>query len=193
MTAPGRIVSGLFISLDGVVEAPERWHFPYYNDEMAGAIMRASGSAAFLMGRVLYDEWSKYWPGQDRVEPDAIVGDAHEFASMINAAPKYVVSTTLQDPAWSNTQVIDGDVVTGIRSLKATVDGDITMSGSATLVRWLLANGLLDELHLMIHPVVVGKGRRLFDGDTGMQPLSLVRHQVFETGVVSATYAPAER
>jgi dihydrofolate reductase len=136
----GKIVSSFFISLDGVVEAPDQWHFPYFNDEMGGAIGKAAETTdAFLMGRVVYEEWAGYWPTSTD-EP---------FASFLNNTPKYVVSRTLQEATWNNTTVINGDVAAGIRDLKDRTQRDIGMSGSATLVRWLLANGLLDRLNLL--------------------------------------------
>ena len=160
----GKIVSNFFISLDGVVESPDKWHFPYFNDEMGEIIGAGMGTTgAFLMGRKLYDEWSSYWPGQGPEVP---------FSEFINAIPKYVLSTTLKDPEWQNTTVISGDVE-AVRALKEGTDGDITMSGSATTVRWLLANGLLDELALLVHPIAVGSGQRLFEDPTSY-PLTLL-------------------
>lgn len=176
----GRIVSNFFISLDGVVESPDQWHFPYFDEEMGDAIGTAlEATDAFLMGRVLYEEWAGYWPGSDD-EP---------FASFINGAPKYVVSRSLREATWNNTTIIGGDVAAGIRGLKDATEGDIGMSGSATLVRWLLAEGLLDRLNLLVHPIAVGTGRRLFE-DTPTQPLRLVSHETFSTGVLNLGYVP---
>src|SRR3954451_22400126 len=127
------------MSLDGVVEAPDQWHFAYFNDEMGAAIGEASAEySGFLMGRVLYSQWSEYWPAQ---------GDDVPFASFINNIPKYVVSNTLKEATWNNTTVVSGDVAAQLRKIKERTNGDIAMSGSATLVRWLLANSLLDELN----------------------------------------------
>jgi len=179
----GRIAANYFISLDGVVESPEQWHFPYFNDEMGAAIGGATEvSGAFLMGRTLYDEWSAYWPDQDDDVP---------FSSFINSIPKYVVSSSLDqaDVAWSHTTVVPGDPEC-IREIKAATEGDISMSGSATTARWLLAEGLLDELHLLVHPIVVGHGQRLFE-ETGTVPLALTAHETFATGVLDLTYTPA--
>jgi len=177
----GSIVSNFFISLDGVVEAPDQWHFPYWNDEMGEAIGKGlEANNGLLMGRILYDEWSNYWPGRD--EP---------IASMFNTMPKYVVSNTLREATWNNTTLINGDVAAALRDLRASTDGNLTLSGSATLVRWLLANGLLDQLNLMVHPLVVGRGQRLFE-NTPTHPLKLVSHETFSTGVVHLSYAPSE-
>jgi dihydrofolate reductase len=177
----GKIVSNFFISLDGVVESPDQWHFPYFNDEMGAAIEAGvQRAAAFLMGRKLYEEWSAYWSTTDQDQ---------DFATFINNARKYVVSNTLEKADWNNTTVISGDVAAKVRELKEQVDGDIQMSGSATTVRWLLANGLLDELNLLVHPIVVGRGQRLFD-DTATHRLKLVKSETFQTGVLNLSYVP---
>jgi dihydrofolate reductase len=192
----GKIVANFFVSLDGVVEAPEKWHFPYFNDEMGTVIQRGTEACgAFLMGRVLYEEWSAYWPkhGQKDAPEGEPANDAEVFASFINDVPKYVVSNTLRNPGWSNTKVVSGDVdavAAQLRRLKKSIDGELTMSGSATLVRWLLTNGLLDELALLVHPIVVGHGQRLFE-DTATHPLNLKAHQALTTGVLHVTYTPA--
>jgi dihydrofolate reductase len=133
------------------------------------------------MGRVLYEEWSSYWPSQ---------GDDVPFAPFINNVAKYVVSNSLDEARWNNTTLVSGDVVAQLREIKQACDGDIGMSGSATLVRSLLANGLLDELNLMLHPIAVGHGRRLFE-DTPTYPLQLVSNETFKTGVLNLSYAPA--
>jgi dihydrofolate reductase len=187
----GKIVSNFFISLDGVVGYPENWHFPYFNDEMGAAVAAGTETTeAFLMGRVQYEEWSAYWPSREQPPPGEPQEAAGDFAAFINAVPKYVVSTTLTEATWNNTTIISGDVASRIRDLKARTGGDISVTGSAVLVRWLLANDLLDELHLMIHPIVVGHGQRLFEG-TPTRPLRLVSEETFKTGVLNATYAPA--
>ena len=178
----GRIVSNFFISLDGVVESPDKWHFPYFDDamgEIVGAGMATSG--AMLMGRKLYDEWSDFWPSQGPEVP---------FSEYINSIPKYVLSTTLKDAEWQNTTVLSGDVAAKVQEAKDAIDGDIAMSGSATTVRWLLANGLLDELALLVHPIAVGSGQRLFE-DTPTQPLTLLHSQTLDSGVLHLRYAPA--
>ena len=178
----GRIVSNFIISLDGVVESPDKWHFPYF-DEAMGAIVGQgmSTTRAFLMGRRLYDEWSSYWPDQGPEVP---------FSEFINTIPKYVVSTTLGDAAWQNTTVLSDGVADRLREVKESTDGDIGMSGSATTVRWLLANGLLDELALLVHPIAVGSGQRLFE-DTDTYPLRLVHSEALDSGVLHLRYAPA--
>lgn len=176
-----KIVSNFFVSLDGVVESPDKWHFPYFDDEMGAAIGAGMASAgAMLMGRRLYDEWSQHWPAQPTDEP---------FSAYINGVRKYVVAHSLTDPDWTNTVAVPGDPAR-IREIKEAEQRDIAMSGSATTVRWLLANGLLDELNLLVHPIVVGHGQRLFE-DTPTYPLRLVEQQTFGSGVLHVRYAPA--
>ena len=178
----GRIVSNFFISLDGVVESPDKWHFPYFDDDMGAIVGQGIAStSAFLMGRKLYGEWSEYWPEQG---PDV------PFSEFINTIPKYVLSTTIKDPTWQNSTVISGDVASEVRALKDRTDGDISMSGSATTVRWLLANDLLDELALLVHPIAVGSGQRLFE-DASTYPLQLLSSAPLGTGVLHLRYAPA--
>ena len=178
----GRIVSNFFISLDGVVESPDKWHFPYFDDAMGAIVGQGmSTTRAFLMGRRLYDEWSSYWPDQGPEVP---------FSEFINTIPKYVLSTTLGEAAWQNTTVLSEDVADRLREVKESTDGDIGMSGSATTVRWLLANGLLDELALLMHPIAVGSGQRLFE-DTDTYPLRLVHSEALDSGVLHLRYAPA--
>jgi dihydrofolate reductase len=133
------------------------------------------------MGRVLYEEWAGYWSNSED-EP---------FASFINNVPKYVISRTLDQATWNNTTLIGSDVASRIREIKDRTEGDIAISGSATLVRWLLANGLIDQLNLMLHPIVVGKGQHLFE-DTPTHPLQLVSEETFSTGVLNLSYSPAD-
>ena len=180
-----KIKSNFFISLDGVVESPDQWHFPYFDEEMGAAV--SSGFAttdALLMGRVLYDEWAAYWP-EHADEP---------FGDVLNSMKKYVVSNTLQAAEWQNSEVINGDVAAQtLADLKAKDGGDITMSGSATTVRWLLREGLLDELNLLVHPIAVGDGRaRLFLPDEPSIPLELLSSETFETGVLNLSYGPVK-
>ena len=175
-----RIVANYFVSLDGVVESPDKWHFPYFDDEMGAAVGAGFASSdALLMGGTLYREWSEYWPAS-----------TDDFAEVMNGLPKYVVSRTLERADWDNTTLIRDDVAARIRELKAQPGKDIAMSGSATLARWLLAEGLLDELNLLVHPIVVGSGARLFPEGTSQQPLELAESTTFGSGVLHLVYRP---
>ena len=178
-----KIKSHFFISLDGVVESPDKWHFPYFNDEMGAAVGAGfAGADAVLMGRVLYDEWAAYWP-QNADQP---------FGDVINEIKKYVVSDSLQTAEWQNTEIVGGDVAGKLAAIKAQDGGDIAMSGSATTVRWLLREGLLDELKLLVHPLAVGGGlSRLFPPDEPTLPLELLSSKTFQTGVLNLSYGPA--
>jgi dihydrofolate reductase len=180
-----KIKSHFFISLDGVVESPDKWHFPYFDDEMGEAVSAGFATTdALLMGRVLYDEWAKYWP-ENADQP---------FGDVMNSIKKYVVSNSLHAAEWQNSEIISGDVAKQkLTDIKAQDGGDITMSGSATTIRWLLREGLLDELNLLVHPIVVGDGlARLFPPDEPAIPLDLASSQTFKTGVLNLSYTPAK-
>jgi dihydrofolate reductase len=179
-----KVTAGLFVSLDGVVESPEKWHFPYFNDEMGEAVGAAiSSSDAMLLGRVTYQEFAAYWPG--------VSSEDEPFATHMNNTPKYVVSKTLDKAEWNNSTLISGNVAEEITKLKQQPGKNIGITGSATLVQSLLQDDLLDELGLMIHPVVVGSGKRLFQEGGGPKGLKFVDSMTFSTGVVSLTYQPA--
>ena len=181
-----KIVAGLFISLDGVFESPEEWHFPYFNDEMGEAVgAQMAESDCMLLGRVTYEEFASYWPSQTND------GEAGEIADFMNDTPKYVVSGTLKEADWKNTTLIDGNnAAEELTRLKQQPGKDISITGSGTLVRTLLRDGLLDELRLLVHPIVVGHGKRLFDeGD--QVPLALADSKTFSTGVLALTYRRA--
>jgi dihydrofolate reductase len=178
-----KVTASFFISLDGVVEAPETWQRPYFNDEMGAVIGQAiAATGAFLLGRRTYQEWAAFWPQQDPGELP--------MAQAINGLPKYVVSRSLDAAAWQNSTLLEGDLADEVSRLKQQHDKDIAINGSATLVRSLLEAGLLDELRLMVHPVVVGSGARLFETSTPTVPLELVQSQTFGTGVLNLTYRP---
>jgi dihydrofolate reductase len=181
-----KVVSWLFISLDGVVEAPNEWQFDVFDEDMGNAIAaQMEAEDAILMGRVTYQEFASYWPTSTD-EP---------FASHINQTPKYVVSTTLNKAEWGNWDqptLIKANLAKEISKLKKQSGKNITISGSPTLVRSLIQENLLDELQLMIHPVVVGKGKHLFTEDVDLMRLQLVDSKVTGTGVVIVTYQPAK-
>jgi dihydrofolate reductase len=176
----GFIKSSLFISLDGVIESPETWHFPYFDDQM-GAVVGdlMSGNDATLLGRQTYDEFAGYWPNADPDDP---------ITGVMNSARKYVVSNTLAEATWENSSVIIGDVAAELTKLKA--DTRLGTTGSATLVRWMLEQGLVDELHLLVHPIV-GHGKKLF-AEGATVPLELVSSTTFDTGVLHLVYARAD-
>jgi dihydrofolate reductase len=179
-----KIKAYFFISLDGVVESPDKWHFPYFDDEMGAAVSAGfATSDAMLMGRVLYEESAAYWP-EHADQP---------FGDVMNSTKKYVVSNSLQTAEWQNSELVSGDVAGRLADIKAQDGGDITMSGSGTTVRWLLREGLLDELNLLVHPIVVGDGlARLFPADEPSIPLELLRAQTFKSGVLNLSYAGKE-
>ena len=178
-----KVVASLFVSLDGVMEAPEQWHMPYFNEEMGAVIGQSlSTTDAFLLGRRTYEEWAGYWPDQPV--------DGNPMAAAINGLPKYVASTTLDEVTWQNSTLLRNDVAGEVAKLKEQPGKDLSISGSATLVRSLLRDGLLDELRLMVHPVVLGSGGRLFENGTGRTGLELVASKSFSTGVLDLAYRP---
>jgi dihydrofolate reductase len=178
-----KIVASLHMSLNGVVESPDRWVFPhgYANEEVEqeiGASMATSD--AMLLGRVTYEEFAAHWPRQ--------TGDVADY---MNNTPKVVVSTTLRTAEWRNTTLVGGDVVAELTRLKEQPGGNLSVVGSATLVRSLLRDGLLDELKLLVCPILVGGGKRLFEDGGAEVPLRLVDAKTFGTGVQALTYTPA--
>jgi dihydrofolate reductase len=184
-----KITAGLFISLDGVVEDPGDWHFPYFNDEMGAAVNAQMGNSdTLLLGRKTYDSFAGAWPDREAAgEEDA------DFAKALGDARKIVVSNQDLQFTWRNSEQVKGDLVEFVTSLKNEPGTtDIAMSGSVSVVRQLLAAGLLDELHLLVHPIAVRNGMRLFDEGESPIPLRLVSSQAFTTGVLNLVYAPAE-
>jgi dihydrofolate reductase len=178
-----KIVAGLFMTANGVVEKPETWQFPYFDEEL-GATLGASMAAAdtLLLGRRTYEEFVRYWPHQGSEVP---------MADYMNTTPKVVVSTTLQSVDWQNSTLINRDVVAQLGELKEAPGKNINITGSPTLVASLIRENLLDELSLLVHPVIVGSGRRLFDGSDGLVGLRLVDSATFGSGVQALTYARA--
>jgi dihydrofolate reductase len=179
-----KITAGLFISVDGVVEDPQDWHFPYFNDEMGVAVDRQLGSAdTVLLGRKTYDSFAGAWPDRE-----AAGGEDAGMAKALGDARKIVVSNQDLSFTWRNSEQLKGDLFEAVTALKNEPgDSDIAMSGSVSVVRQLLAAGLLDELHLLVHPIAVRKGARLFD-DGEPIPLKLLSSQTFETGVLHLIY-----
>lgn len=183
-----KITAGLFISLDGVVEAPDQWHFPYFNDEMGAAVGAMLGTAdTVLFGRKTYESFAGAWP-----EREAAGGEDAGFAKTLGDARKIVASSRQLDFTWRNSEQLQGDLVEAVTALKNEPGGDIALSGSISVVRQLLAAGLLDELHLLVHPIAVRKGMRLFDEGEPSVPLRLISSEAFRTGVLNLVYGPAE-
>ncbi|GAB2583784.1 dihydrofolate reductase family protein [Kribbella endophytica] len=176
-----KIVAGLFISLDGVTQAPDQWHFPYFDDAMGAQVDALTArSDTMLVGRRTYEEFASFWPTADM-----------EMAAHMNNTPKLVVSRTLENvDAWQNSTLVEGDPMKTLAELKEGPGKDISVVGSSTLVRSLLRAKVLDELHLLVHPIAVCHGARLFDeGET--VPLELVSVTPFSTGVLHTVYRPA--
>ncbi len=179
-----KITSGLFISVDGVTDEPEKWQTEYYGPDLGEVVASIVADAdAVLFGARSYKRFKAVFEGKTSADLP--------FAELWNTLPKYVVSTTLKSADWHNSHLIGGNVPEEITKLKQQQGKNIVVGASATLVRWLLDNGLLDELHLTIHPVVVGHGKRLFEpGDGKKIGLQLLRSSVLSTGIVYAAYAP---
>ena len=172
-----------YVTLDGVVEAPETWVLP--DEEMfAEQTAGYAASDALLLGRRTYEVFAAAWPQR---------GSEDANADWMNDTRKYVASTTLESPEWQNTTVLTGDVSEAVSRLKEEEGGSITLNGSATLLRTLLSAGLVDELRLFLHPVVLGSGDRLFDDAEDRVVLELSDFHVYDNGVVSLTYQPTGR
>ncbi|MBT2873689.1 dihydrofolate reductase family protein [Streptomyces cellulosae] len=181
-----KIVASVFISLDGVVEAPDQWHFPYFNDEMGAAVGAGLSNAdTMLFGRVTYDSFAGAWP-----EREAAGGEDAGFAKQLGDMRKIVFSRSPLDFQWRNSEQAQGDVAEVAAALKREPGGDIGLSGSISIIRQLLAAALLDELQLLVHPIAVRKGMRLFDEGESSIPLKLLKSETFSTGVLNLVYGP---
>ena len=195
-----RLIVNEFMSLDGVTQAPGAadedtsggfkhggWNLRYMADQVAqkwalGGIVEAGG---FLLGRRTYEIFSAYWPNAPEEE--------QVLAEPLNTKPKYVASTTLDEPlGWQNATLLRGDVADAVAALKQEIGDDIHVIGSTQLVQTLTEHDLVDEFRIMIDPLLLGGGRRLFRDDGTLRPLRLVDSQVTTTGAILATYAPAE-
>lgn len=184
-----KIKATLFISLDGVVEAPDQWHFPYFSDEMGTAVDAVMGHVdTLLLGRVTYDSFAGAWPEREAA------GDVDApFAKALGDARKIVVSKQDLELTWRNSELLKGDLVEAVAALKDEPgDTHIAISGSPSIVRQLLDAGLLDELHLLVHPIVVRDGMRLFEEGDSRLALKLISSETFPTGVLNLAYAPEE-
>jgi len=183
----GKIVVTEFVSLDGVMEAPgggedfehAGWTFEIDRGDEGEKFKldEAFASEALLLGRVTYEGFAAAWPSMQG-----------EFADKFNGMPKYVVSSTLEAPEWNNSTVLDGDVVEDVSKLRRETDGEIVVHGSAQLAQTLLEAGLVDELRLMVFPVVLGSGKRLFGKTTDKKRLQLAASKTVGDGVVILVY-----
>jgi dihydrofolate reductase len=184
----GRIVVSEFVSLDGVMEDPGGsesskhggWAFEFSRGEEGDQFKadETMQSAAMLLGRRTYEGFAQAWPEREG-----------EFADKFNQLPKYVVSSTLRDPSWGNTTVLDGDLPGAVAKARDDTDGDVVVHGSAQLVQGLIANDLVDELRLMVYPVLLGAGKRLFDAAGDKKALKLTDSRVVGDGIAIMIYA----
>jgi dihydrofolate reductase len=185
----GRIVVTEFMSLDGVVEDPggsENFRYGGWSFEISRGdegdkfkLDEAFSSDALLLGRVTYEGFAAAWPSREG-----------EFADKFNTMPKYVVSSTLKDPAWNNSTVLNGDLAEEVAKLKQEVDGDIVVHGSVRLVQALVEHDLVDELRLMVYPVVLGSGKRLYGETSDKKTFDLADSKVVGDGVAILVYQP---
>jgi dihydrofolate reductase len=181
------ITASLFMALDGVVDpGVGNWHFPYFNEEMGDAVDRTHDADVMLFGRVTYDSFAGAWPEREAAgEEDA------GFAKRLGDMRKIVASRTPQDFAWRNSELLEGDLLDAVMALKNDPSiGRIALSGSVSVVRQLLDAGLLDELHLFVHPATAGSGLRLFDDGGPARYLKLISSLPFTSGVVHLVYGP---
>ena len=178
-----------FVTLDGVIEAPggepthphSGWVGDYFSDEIGAYKQQEVFDAEIhLLGRVTYESFAGAWPSYE--------GD---MAVRMNSMPKIVVSNTLTDPEWTNTKVLSGDAISGVRALKEQGGGPLLIAGSATLVHAMLDNDLVDELRLMVFPVTIGEGLRVFSGTHRKRPWAVAETTAFPSGVRVDAYRPA--
>ncbi len=194
-----RVIVNEFMSLDGVVQAPGGadedpsggfphggWHMRYFDEVSQQRVLDGIvGAGGFLLGRRTYEIFAGYWPNA----PD----EEQVIAEPLNTKPKYVASTTLAEPLdWQNSMVLRGDVAEAVAALKREDGADVHVIGSAQLVQTLIENDLVDELRLIIDPVVLGGGKRIFRDDGSLRLLRLVESQATSTGAILASYAPAD-
>jgi dihydrofolate reductase len=194
-----RVIANEWMTLDGVVQAPSYadedvtggfghggWHARYFDElSMNWVIENVRGAGGYLLGRGTYEIFAAHWPNAPQ--------EQQVLAEPLNALPKYVASTTLDEPlGWQNSRLLRGDIGAAVRALKAEDGKELHVIGSPGLVQSLISLGLVDELQLMIDPLVVGGGKRLFPDDGGLRPLRLADSQMTSTGAIIATYATAD-
>jgi dihydrofolate reductase len=180
-----KVVVTEFMTLDGVVEAPNEWSFPYWTDETGKFKSdELAASEVQLLGRVTYEGFASAWPTMQ---------DTGEFGVKMNNMPKYVVSTMLKKAEWTNSTIIKTNVADEISKLKKGSGGDILVAGSMTLIRTLMEHDLVDEYRLLTYPVVLGKGKRLFDGGMAASLKLTESKPMGSTGVVLLRYEPVRK
>lgn len=180
-----RLVATEYLSLDGVFEEPGHWSFPFFDDE-AGQFKWAElrASDALLMGRKTYEGFSAAWPTMQ---------GTGEFGEKMNSMPKYVVSSTLDSVEWSGSILVKGDLVEEIRKLKAMPGQDLLLSGSAQLFNGLMRENLIDVYRIMLHPIVIGSGKKLFADGSAKKALDLKETKRFGKGIVVLEFVPADK
>jgi dihydrofolate reductase len=194
-----KVIVNEFMTLDGVVQAPGGdeedtsggfehggWHMPFMDEVAQKDVLEGINEAGgFLLGRRTYEIFAAYWPNAPEEE--------QVIAEPLNSKPKYVASTTLTEPLeWQNSTLLQGDLPEAVAALKQEAGGDLHVIGSSDLVQTLIENDLIDELRVMIDPLIVGGGKRIFRDDGALKPMRLLDSQVTSTGAFLARYAPAE-
>jgi dihydrofolate reductase len=188
-----KVVVSQFVSLDGVVEDPSSWTFQFFGEEQQKYKLDELAAAdVLLLGRVTYEEFAAAWPKMMEQYEGPGRAELGEYADMMNGYPKFVVSTTLREAEWNNSTVITGNVADEVCRLKQQPGKDILVFGSTELVNALVRHGLVDEFRLMVFPILLGGGKRLFDDAGEQRALSLVDTKTFGTNVVILTYEPAQ-
>jgi dihydrofolate reductase len=188
-----KVVVSQFVSLDGVVEDPSSWTFQFSGEDLQKYKLDELAAAdTLLLGRVTYEEFAAAWPKMMEQYEGPGRAELGEYADMMNGYPKFVVSTTLREAEWNNSTVITGNVADEVSRLKQQPGKDILVFGSTELVNALVRHGLVDEFRLMVFPIVLGGGKRLFEDAGEQRALSLVDTKTFGTDVVVLTYEPAQ-
>lgn len=184
-----KVVSTLFTSADGVAEIDPAWHFPYFDENMGRAVTEDyDGADVLLLGRETYDSFAGAWPDRE-----AAGGEDAPFAAQLGDMRKVVATRTPREYTWRNTEAIAGELTDAVAALRADPGVRcVLIPGSLSVVRQLLAAGLLDELRLLVHPVAARRGERLFDEGDAPIHLSVVATEAFPTGVIRVIYAPAQ-
>jgi dihydrofolate reductase len=180
---PRKLVASTYVTLDGFIDEPGQWSFPFWCDEAAEfKTKELAASDVQLLGRITYEGFAAAWP---------TMGETGEFGEKMNNMPKYVASRTLKSATW-NATIIKGDVAEAVRALKREDGGDILIGGSGQLVDYLTGHGLIDEYRLMVHPIILGSGTKRLFANVPRLTLALVDSVAFPTGVVVQTYHPVQ-